>query len=101
MSGPIVAKIDVTQIAKEKFFIGKPAKDGHIPKYMDIVLIPKKDGPDQYGNDFMVVQGTTKEERQAGVKGKILGNARFMGQPQSQPATPEPPPPCNEDEVPF
>jgi hypothetical protein len=41
--------------------------------YCDLILIDRKD---DYGNDYMVVQGLSKEDRAAGVKGAILGNAK-------------------------
>lgn len=47
-------------------------------KYCELVLI-ERDGTDKYGNDYMVVQGVTKEERLAGVKGEILGNGKNTG----------------------
>jgi len=65
----ISAKINVMNIDKSKLF---PGKNG--AKYLDIVLIETEN--DRYGNDFVVVQGVSKEERAAGVKGSILGNAK-------------------------
>lgn len=67
----ILAKIDCTKIDKTKLFAGKNGA-----KYLDIVLMENRDGPDRFGNDYMVVQGVSKEERQRGVKGAILGNAK-------------------------
>ena len=99
----IACNIDVTKIDKTKFFHGKKGT------YMDLVLIETPDS--QYGNQFMCVQGVTKEDRAAGVKGAILGNAKFLeGAPASRPAPQEqsspPPPPIPEPEpmtedVPF
>jgi hypothetical protein len=68
----ITAKIDVTKIEKERLF---PGKNG--AKYLDVVLIPTAN--DRFGNSHMVVQAVSKEERQAGVKGPILGNAKSLG----------------------
>ena len=70
----IIAKIDVAKIDKARLF---PGKNG--AKYLDIIL--RETPGDKYGNDYMVVQSVTKEERQAGVKGAILGNAKTYGQP--------------------
>jgi hypothetical protein len=39
-----------------------------------------KDEPDQYGNDGMIVQDVSKEEREQGIKGAILGNGKWTGQ---------------------
>lgn len=68
----ITAKINVTKILKEKMFRGR---DG---VYLDIALIPNRNGTDQYGNDWMVVQSVPKEDRDRGMKGPILGNAKIQ-----------------------
>jgi len=83
----IKVKIDVTKIDKARLFQGKNGA-----KYLDCTLLGK-DEPDQYGNDFMVVQDVTKEERLAGTRGAILGNAKYMEQrqgdaPKARRATP-------------
>ena len=67
----IVGKIDVMKIRKEILFAGKNGA-----KYLDFVLLESPDNA--YGNDFMVTQSISKEEREAGVKGPILGNAKFL-----------------------
>jgi hypothetical protein len=43
---------------------------------LDLVLIETPNS--KYDNDYMVVQGTTKEEREKGVKGAILGNGKII-----------------------
>ena len=76
----IALKLDVTLLDKERFFIStKAAKDGHFPKYADLILIPNRDGTDQYGNEGFISQSVTKEERAAGVKLPILGNYKTIG----------------------
>lgn len=67
----ITAKINVSAIDKEKLFTGAKGT------YLDIVLIPTPGG--KFG-DYMVTQSISKEERDAGKKGAILGNAKIMGQ---------------------
>lgn len=64
-------KIDVTKILKEHLFQGKNGA-----KYLDITLWENRDGPDQYGNTHRADQSISKEAREAGEKGPILGNAR-------------------------
>lgn len=91
----ITGKIDVTKIAKEKLFQGKKGT------YLDIVLI---DTPDSEYGYFMIVQGSTQEERQAGKRGAILGNAKVMHSAQRR--APAPPTnstntPTEHDDVPF
>lgn len=96
----IAVKINVKKLDKSKFFEGK---NGAL--YADIVLMENRDGQDQYGNDFMVVQGSTKEEREAGQRGAILGNAKYIGGGRSQnpkaKIDPEDVPQDNSDPVPF
>lgn len=73
MSQKISVKVDVTKLLKEHFFKGKKGL------YADLILIPTPDS--EYGN-FMVVQDLPRELRDSGVKGPILGNAKYLGQPQ-------------------
>lgn len=63
----INVKIDVTKISKTKLFKGEKGT------YLNCTLVPTPDS--QYG-DFMVVEDTTKEERETGTKGVILGNGK-------------------------
>lgn len=64
----ITGKIDVTKVDKTHLFKGKAGT------YLDIALITNKTGRDQYGNDGMIVQSVSKQARQDGHKGPILGN---------------------------
>ena len=70
MSSIITARIDVQKIDKSRLYAGTKGT------YLDIVLIPTPEN--EYG-DYMVVESVTKEERDAGTKGAILGNAKVMG----------------------
>ena len=80
----IKVKIDVTKIDKARLFQGKNGA-----KYLDCTLIERRDGRDQYGNDFMVTQDVTKEERLAGSRGAILGNAKYLdAQPKGNQPSP-------------
>lgn len=74
----INASIDVTKVDKTKLKPGRE-KNGKVPQYLDITLLENRDGIDSYGNDGMVVQSTTKEERAAGKRGTILGNYKLIG----------------------
>lgn len=65
----ITGKIDVSKIDKSKLFKGEKGT------YLDIILIETPNG--QYG-DYMIAQSVSKEERAAGVKGAILGNAKNL-----------------------
>lgn len=72
-------KIDVTKVDKTFLFKGKSGT------YLDIALIPNKTGRDQYGNDGMIVQSVSKQARQEGKKGSILGNYVSLDQRESKP----------------
>jgi hypothetical protein len=84
----IKLKIDVSKIDKAKLYKGAKGT------YLDAVLF-LKDEVDQYGNHGMIVQSVTKEEREQGVKGAILGNAQlnFAQQPAQEQQ--------QEDDLPF
>lgn len=69
----IAVKIDVKKINKDDLYAGKKGT------YLDAILIPNKDGQSDYGDDGFVVQGVTKEKRDAGERGPIIGNWRFLG----------------------
>lgn len=77
----ITAKINVMKIEKARLFKGQ---DG---TYLDITLIPTPNG--KYG-DYMVVQSISKEERESGKKGIILGNAKIIGAKPAQSSAPPP-----------
>ena len=72
---PIFAKIDCVKIEKQRLFAGKKGA-----KYLDAILVPTPNS--EYG-DFMIVQSVSKEEREAGVKGPILGNAKLSQKQQA------------------
>jgi hypothetical protein len=74
----IQVKLDVTKIDKTKLFQGKQGT------YLDAVIF-LKDTPDQYGNNGMIVQSVSAEERAQGIKGAILGNVKVMQQQAQQP----------------
>lgn len=65
-------KIDLTKLDKAKLF---NANSGAI--YLDATLLTKEED-DQYGNCGMIVQDISKADREAGVKGAILGNAKLF-----------------------
>jgi hypothetical protein len=71
--GMIVAlKLDVMKITREKLFTGKNGA-----KYLDcVVFIDNEKG--QYGDNGMIVEDVSKEDKANGVKGAILGNCRII-----------------------
>lgn len=97
----ITVKIDVTKIDKALLFKGEKGT------YLDIVLWETPD--DKFGNDYRVTQSVSKEAREKGVKGNILGNGKIRSKgaasskaPDSStpPAAPKPAENLDED-VPF
>ena len=93
----LTGKIDVTKIDKTYLFKGKSGT------YLDIALIANKAGRDQYGNDGMIVQSVSKQARQEGKKGAILGNYSDLDQrPQPQQKKVSANDPLGpEDDIPF
>lgn len=73
----ITAKINVLAIDKAKLFKGERGL------YLDICLIETPNS--SYGDDYMVTQSVSKEDREKGIKGAILGNAKIRGGSQKAP----------------
>lgn len=84
----VAVKIDVTKIDKERLFKGAKGT------YLDATVFVDLGEADQYGNHGMITQDVSKEERQSGTKGAILGNVKIFyrdGVPESG-AAPSPAP---------
>lgn len=98
MAAPIILKINCSKILKEHLFAGKNGK------YLDIVIFENRE-PDQYGNTHTVYQGVSKAARESGVKGPIIGNAKFPEQGPAASAKQTKQPPQGEyehgEEIPF
>jgi hypothetical protein len=95
-------KIDVTNIDKSRLFAGQKGK------YLDATVFIDIDQKDQYDNNGMITQDATKEEKDQGVKGNILGNCKVFWKDQQDPlpqAAPQQsaPPPMNsfDDDIGF
>ena len=65
-------KINVSQIDKARLFAGQKGK------YLDATIFVDLSELDQYGNSGMITQDVSKEEKQQGVKGNILGNGKIF-----------------------
>lgn len=68
----ISASIDVSKIDKDKLIKGKKGN------YLNITAFVNLDEKDQYDNNGMITQSVTKEERDNGTRGVILGNTRVF-----------------------
>ena len=65
-------KIDVTKIDKDKLFKGEKGT------YLDAVAWIDIDTKDKYDNNGMITQGVSKEDKEKGVQGVILGNTQVF-----------------------
>ena len=77
MKHGISISINVQKIEKERLFEGKKGK------YLNMTLFVDTDQKDEYGHNGMVTQDVSKEERDQGVKGPILGNCKLFYSKQS------------------
>lgn len=75
MKKTIALKIDVSKIDKSRLYKGKKGT------YLDAVFFLDEQD-DQYGNNGMIVQSVSKEERERGERGEILGNGKIMSSPK-------------------
>lgn len=75
----LILKINVSKLDKEAFFKGKSGT------YCDLIVF-ENDAPDTYGNTHVVYQGLSKEAREAGKKGAIVGNGTEKGKKAATPA---------------
>ena len=68
----ISLKIDVSKIDKNRLFKGEKGV------YLDATAFVDLDELDQYGNSGMITQDVSKEEKESGTKGPILGNSKLF-----------------------
>ena len=71
MASIIKASINLSEIPKDKIFVGKKGK--YLP-----ITITLNDELDQFGNQGPVVVEQTKEERESKVSKTYLGNTRVV-----------------------
>lgn len=92
----IAGKIDVSKIDKAALFKGAKGT------YLDIILFETPD--DKFGNDFRITQSISKERRDAGERGPIIGNAKIIGKDKPAAKSGKPVPNKQEkmdEDVPF
>jgi hypothetical protein len=82
MKATIALKLDVSKIEKERLFKGKKGT------YLD-AIVHFDTQPDKYENNGFVVQQISKEERDSGVKGTILGNVKLLWHDNEETQSPE------------
>ena len=101
MASIIIASINLSEIPKDKIYVGKKGK--YLP-----ITITLNDDVDQFGNQGPVVVEQTKEEREAKQAKTYLGNVKVVwtngqnvdtaprdNQPQAAPA------PVKPEDLPF
>ena len=64
-------------IVENNIFVGQKGL------YLSLTMIENRDGKDDYGNDGFISVDVSKEDREAGVKGPIIGNWKHL-QPKAQ-----------------
>lgn len=67
-------KIDVSKIDKARLFKGQKGT------YLDATIFVDTKDFDQFGNCGMITQDISKEEKDQGVQGAILGNGKIFWQ---------------------
>jgi hypothetical protein len=83
MSTLITMSINLSKLDRSELYVGKTGD-----KYLNAQFY-LKDEPDQYGHHGMITQSISKERREAGERGEILGNAKmlvFADKPQRAPS---------------
>lgn len=91
-------KIDVTKIDKRHLYKGQKGT------YLAGVFFENKNGPSEYGDNGYIVQDISKEARDAGERGPIIGNWRYLETRKSaapKPAAPAQPAPDQDSDIPF
>ncbi|QDP63239.1 MAG: hypothetical protein Unbinned1520contig1002_37 [Prokaryotic dsDNA virus sp.] len=68
----LALKINLSQIDMTRAFQGQKGQ------YLDATIFVNMDELDQYGNSGMITQDVSKEEKDQGVKGNILGNGKVF-----------------------
>lgn len=86
MNKPSKIKINVSKILKEHLFKGQKGT------YLDCAIWPNKNGTGEYGDTHYITQEISKEARDRGEKGAIIGSLTWIDEPKAAPA-PRPSPP--------
>ena len=82
----ITLKLKTNLIDKTRIFRGKKHN------YLDLVLIENRNGTDEFGNDGIVKQSVTAQERADGIEMPIIGNWSHVLRKAAQAPAPSPAP---------
>lgn len=88
-------KIDVTKINKAHLYEGKKGV------YLNGVFFENREGRNDFGDDGYIVQDISKEAREAGEKGPIIGNWRRLDDAKPAQRKAAPSQAADEDSIPF
>lgn len=90
-------RIDVTKIDKDRLYKGEKGT------YLDVTTFIDTETQDKFGNNGMVTQSVTEDERKAKIRGAILGNNKvFMNQDSGgQPQAPAAAQALEDESLPF
>lgn len=97
----VALKIDVTKIDKARLFKGAKGT------YLDATIFLDLGEADQYGNHGMITQSVSKEDKDAGIRGEILGNGKIVWRDEDAPRqapkqqSQQAAPPDFDDDLPF
>lgn len=80
MKKVIQIKLNLSKIDKDRLFKGEKGV------YLNATLFLNEEA-DQYGDHGMIVQSSTKEEREGGYESPILGNCKVSEKQSPQPLT--------------
>jgi hypothetical protein len=103
MNKPSKIKINVLKILKEHLFKGQKGT------YLDCAIWPNKNGTGEYGDTHYITQEISKEARDRGERGAIIGSITWIDEPKAAPVprsspprqTPPDDPDARGDDVPF
>jgi len=99
LEGTIQIQLQLHRIDKKRLIQGQKGK------YLDLVAFPNREGRSDRGDDGVTIQSVSKEEREAGERGPIIGNYRLIAAAKRDSAPNAPAPeevdPSEDEEIPF
>ena len=78
MKARVNISIDVTKIDKERIKMGKKRPDGSYGKYISLTTFVDTEKESKFGDHGFIAEQISKEEREAGVQGNILGISKVV-----------------------
>jgi hypothetical protein len=82
----IAVNLELGEIERDRIYVSETTGK----KYLSLVLLDHRQ-PDPHGNDGFVAHSVSKAERDAGKKGKPVGNWKFLVRPGPPPEPKTPP----------